>query len=194
MTAAADIALPAPQTEGGMPLFEALKKRSSAHGGDFSTAEVKLEELSTVLWAATGLNRGQNGWTVPMAKGLPPYCRVYVAGSDGIWRYDWAGNSLREVSSENIKAKIAAQSFVKRAYYILVIVSDAEALSAINDEQAAADFAQVAAGAMTQDIYLAAASLRLGARYIHSIDREAIKSALKLPEGDEPICLMLLGK
>ena len=192
--AVADIALPPPQTEGGMGLFEALKKRSSVPGGDFSPAEVKLEDLSTVLWAATGLNRGQKGWTVPMSKGQPPYCRIYVAGSEGIWLYDWAGHTLKEVSKENIKNKIAAQSFVKRAFYVLIIVSDSEALSFFNDEKAADEFSQVLTGAMTQNVYLAAAALKLGTRYIHSIDREAIKASLKLPKGDEPICLMLLGK
>lgn len=191
---AADISLPPPQTEGGLGLFDALKKRSSVPGGDFSPAEVKLEDLSTVLWAATGLNRGQKGWTVPMSRGLPPYCRVYVAGSEGVWLYDWSNNSLKEISTENIKAKIGSQSFVRRAYYILIIVSDAEILSALNNEQQAAEFAQVAAGSMSQNIYLAAAALKLGTRYIHGMDHEAIKSALKLPEGDEPICLMLLGK
>lgn len=192
--AAADVSLPPPRTEGGMGIFEALKKRSSALGGDFSAAAVKLEDLSTVLWAATGLNRGQKGWTVPMAKGLPPYCRVYVAGNDGVWLYDWASNSLKDISKENIKSRIAAQSFVKRAYYILIIVADSEALAGFNNEKKAAEFSQVAAGAMAQNIYLAAVALKLGTRYIHSIDHEAIRSSLKLLPGDEPICLMLLGK
>ena len=175
-------------------MFDALKKRSSAPGGDFSTAEVKPEDLSTVLWAATGLNRGQKGWTVPMVRGLPPYCRIYVAGNDGVWLYDWAANSLKEISTENIKAGIASQSFVKRAFYVLIIVSDPEALSVLNNEKQAAEFSQIAAGAMSQNIYLAAAALKLGTRYIHSIDHEALRSALKLAQGDEPICLMLLGK
>ena len=82
---AESIALPPPATEGGLGLFSALKKRSSVSGGDFSTAEVSLEELSTVLWAASGLNRGQTGWTVPMAEGLEPYVKIYVAGPDGVW-------------------------------------------------------------------------------------------------------------
>lgn len=193
-TAVADIALPPPQTEGGMGLFEALKKRSSVPGGDFSPAEVKLEDLSTILWAATGLNRGQKGWTVPMSKGQPPYCRIYVAGSEGVWLYDWVNHALKEVSQENIKNKIGNQSFVKRAFYVLIVVSDSEALSFFNDEKMAEEFSQVLTGAMTQNIYLAAAALKLGTRYIHAIDSEVIKTSLKLPQGDEPICLMLLGK
>ena len=62
----ADEPLPDPQQSGGMSLFEALKRRSSAAGGDFSLADVTREELSTILWAASGMNRGTKGWTVPM--------------------------------------------------------------------------------------------------------------------------------
>ena len=190
--AMADITLPPPQQEGGISLFEALKKRSSVPGGDFSVAEVSLQELSTVLWAATGLNRGTTGWTVPMSYGVPPYCRVYVAGQNGVFLYDWATHSLKEVSKENIKSKIGEQSFVKKAYYSLIIVSDAKGLAQFGTD--AGRFGDVAVGAMTQNIYLAAAAFNLGARYIHSIYKDEIIRALSLPEGDDPICLMLLGK
>lgn len=190
---AGDIKLPPPQTEGGMGVFDALKKRSSAQGGDFSLAEIKLEELSTILWAASGLNRGEKGWTVPMAKGQPPYCSVYVAGADGIYLYDWAAHSLKEISRENVKAEIGKQSFVKKAYYVLIIVSNAEGLSRLGTKETS-EYGFVLAGAMTQDIYLASAALKIGARYIHQMHVDKIKEALKLTNGDEPICLMLLGK
>ena len=186
--------LPAPEQSGGMPLFEALKKRSSAAGGDFSMAEVTREELSTILWAATGLNRGNNGWTVPMSKGSMPYCRVYVAGADGIYLYQWRDHSLEKISDENIKAKIGRQSFVKKAYYSLIFVSDAELLEQFGSEEKKKEFADVAVGGMTQNVYLACAALKVGTRYIHSINSEEIVRALKLPEGDKPIALMLLGK
>ena len=188
----ADTTLPPPQQEGGMGLFEALKKRSSVPGGDFSMAEITDQELSTVLWAASGLNRGTTGWTVPMAHGEPPYCRIYVAGKNGVFLYDWATHSLKEVNKDDIRGKIGEQSFVKKAYYSLIIVSDGKALAQFKDD--ANQFRDVLAGAMTQDIYLTAAALNLGARYIHSMNREEIISALTLPEGDLPVCLMLLGK
>jgi SagB-type dehydrogenase family enzyme len=191
-SALADIVLPPPQTKGGLGLFDALKKRASVSGSDFTAAEIKLEDLSTVLWAATGLNRGKKGWTVPMANGLPPYCRIYVAGNDGVWRYEWATHTLKEISKENIKDRIAAQSFVRKAFYVLILVSDGEILATLNKD--AAEFSQVAAGAVSQNIYLAAAALKLGTRYIHSMHREAIQSALGLARGDEPIALMPLGR
>lgn len=186
--------LPPPRQADGMSLFEALKKRSSATGGDFSLAEITREELSTILWAASGLNRGAKGWTVPMARGVPPYCKIYVAAGDGTYLYDWKKHELKKISDEKIKDKIGKQSFVKKAYYILIFVSDAEILAQFNNADAARDFSHVLTGAMTQNVYLASAALRIGARYIHTINADEISRALKLPEGDTPIALMLLGK
>ena len=186
--------LPAPRQAGGMSLFEALKKRSSATGGDFSLAEVTREELSTVLWAASGLNRGAKGWTVPMWRGVPPYCRVYVAANDGVFLYDWKNHGLEKISGENIKAKIGRQAFAKKAWYALIFVSDTEILSQFNSADITRDFSHVAVGAMTQNVYLACAALQIGARYIHAMHADEIVRALKLPQGDTPIAIMLLGK
>ncbi|MDR1622504.1 MAG: nitroreductase family protein, partial [Synergistaceae bacterium] len=192
-SAYADVKLPPPQTEGGMGLFEALKKRASAAGGDFPVAPLELEELSTILWAATGLNRGEKGWTVPMSKGLEPYCKIYAAQDEGIFLYDWRTHSLIEISQENIRAKVGSQNFVKTAPCILIVVADGKALSDNFNEKDSAEFAAVAAGAMTQDIYLAAAAFEIGTRYIHSMNLEEIHRALSLPEEDYPLCLMMLG-
>lgn len=189
----ADIPLPAPQMEEGMGLFEALKKRSSPPGGDFPSGQIEPGELSTILWAATGLNRGEKGWTVPMAMGLEPYCKIYVARDDGVFLYNWKANSLEEISGENIRAKVGAQNFVKTAPCILILVSDGKGLSAFKEPERTA-FAYAAAGAMTQDIYLAAAALGAGTRYIHSMKVDEIRKALQLPEEDAPLCLMMLGK
>lgn len=192
--ATADIKLPAPQTEGGMGLFEALKKRASAPGGDFPTGPLSVEDLSSVLWAATGLNRGETGWTVPMALGLPPYVDIYAALENGVFLYDYKTNSLVEISKTDIRGKIGMQRFVASAPCSLIFVANAKSLSEINDEPHRKEFADVAAGAMTQDIYLASAALGIGARYIDSIKEDEIKSAISLSEDDRAICLMMLGK
>lgn len=186
--------LPAPQMEGGISLFTALKNRASAPGGDFPVGQISQQELSTILWAASGLNRGESGWTVPMSRGREPYCRIYVADADGVALYNWKQHSLESISTDNIKNKIGAQGFVKMAPCILIIVSDAEGLAFFKNDKLGEEFAQVLVGAMTQNIYLAAANYNIGARYIHSMHIDEIKQALKLPAGDEPICLMMLGK
>jgi nitroreductase len=190
----ADIRLPEPQTEGGIGLFEALKKRASAPGGDFPSAPLSDEELSNALWAATGLNRGETGWTVPMDRGVPPYVDVYAALESGVYLYDWREHSLVEITAKDIRPVIGLQKFVANTPCALILVANAESLSVFGDETLRTQFADVAAGAMTQDVYLAAASMNLGARYIHSLNADEIKSALSLPEGDRVICLMMLGK
>jgi hypothetical protein len=190
-----DAALPSPPTaaDGGMSLFEALWKRASQPGGDFPTGPLDAKELGAILWAATGLNRGEKGWTVPMSMGLEPYSRIYVLRDDGIFLYDWKEHSLREISKEDIRAKVGAQRFVRTASCILILAADAAGLSGFREPDRTA-FAYVAAGAMTQDIYLAAVALGVGARYIHSMNVEAISEALALEEGSFPLCLMMLGK
>jgi SagB-type dehydrogenase family enzyme len=193
--ASAAIKLPDPQTGGGMGLFEALKLRQSAPGGDFPKGELSAQELSNVLWAMSGLNRGETGWTVPMGNGLPPYVHIYATMKDGTFLYDWSKHSLEDISNKDIRADIGAQRFVADASCILILVEDGEALAEeYGDETIETEFANVAAGAMTQDAYLAAAAMNLGARYIHSMKIENIVSSLNLPESDRPICIFLLGK
>lgn len=192
--AKADIYLPTPQTTGGIGIFDALKKRASTSGGEFTPGKISNEELATILWAASGLNRGKHGWTVPMANGKPPYVKIYVAGEQGVYRYDWNSNALQEISQNDIRADIALQSFARRAAYSLIFVSDSQILAEFNKEGNANNFSQITVGAMSQNIYLAAAGLKLNVRYIHSIKPEIIQKELNLNEGDQPIGLMLLGK
>jgi hypothetical protein len=186
--------LPEPQTAGGLGLFDTLKKRSSVSGGDLGAGDVSMEDLSTILWAASGLNRGQKGWTVPMAEGLQPYVSVHALTNDGVFLYDWSAHKLVEVSKENIKGRIGSQAFVGKASVVLVFSSIPEELSKLRNQGARDEFADVLAGAMTQDVYLAAAALKLGARYIHSMKAEELAKGLSLPEGARPIALMLIGK
>lgn len=189
----ADISLPTPQTKDGMSLLESLKKRASTPGGDFPVGNISDEELSTILWAASGLNRGKTGWTVPMVHGIPPYVRIYVASEKGVFLYEWEGHYLREISKKDIRADIGKQNFTKRAAYSLIFVPDLNALTKHPPEQAN-EFRHIAVGAMSQNIYLVAASLKLSARYIHSINPEIIAQELQLPENSKPIGLILLGK
>ena len=75
--------LPDPQTNGGPTVLTAIEERASAPGKGFPTGAISDEDLGTLLWAASGRNRENKGWSVPMAMGKPPYCTVYVVGQDG---------------------------------------------------------------------------------------------------------------
>lgn len=190
---AASFALPEPQKKGGRAIFDALSSRASGGQSDFPTGDIPPHELSTILWAASGLNRPGKGWTVPMAMGRQPYCKIYVLGGDGAFLYDWEKHALLTVSGENVKAKISGQAFAAKAPYVLLFAADGSALASFNTPRAAG-WGETLVGAMTQNVYLAADSLGIGARYMASFNERAAREALKIDERDSLICIMPLGK
>lgn len=167
---ATDMTLPAPKTQGGPDVLTAMKNRSSAPGNNFPTGAVSKEDLSTLLWSASGLNRGEKGWTVPMAMGKEPYCDVYVVGDDGVFKYDWKGNALKQISAAKVKGDLGGQGWVATAPYVLVFVANNEKLSAFRDPARSGSFGFVLIGAMTQNVYLAGQAMGIGARYAATLD------------------------
>ena len=63
---AQSIDLPAPQKTGGMPLMDVLAKRSTARA--FDSKELSPQQLSSLLWAAFGINRPDGKRTAPSAR------------------------------------------------------------------------------------------------------------------------------
>lgn len=72
MVTCADITLPPPQTKGGQGIFTLLKSRHSSTPADFPLKNISAQELSSLLWAATGQNRSPRGWTIPLAMNTAP--------------------------------------------------------------------------------------------------------------------------
>lgn len=88
---------------------------------------------------------------------------------------------------------IGKQAAVASVPVILIIVSDSQAMGNTSHERAR-DWANIASGAMSQNIYLAAASMDIGTRYIVSMNIDAIRKELQLKANDMPINIMPLGK
>ncbi|MDR1534917.1 MAG: nitroreductase family protein [Planctomycetota bacterium] len=194
LAAAGDLKLPPPKTSGGKPVLNAIADRASAPGNNFPSGEISLDELSVVLWAGSGLNRPTR-WTVPFGMGVEPYVRIYVAGQDGVHLYSWADHSLKRVLAEDIRARINRQPFSRVVPYILIFVSDRTSL--VKNGRARevwSKWTHAAAGAMTQQIYLAADSIGIGARYVESMDVDLLRKSLAIPADEEPICVMPIGK
>lgn len=170
--AAADIVLPSPEKSGGMPVLDALANRSSAKPVSFEKRELSNQQLSTLLWAGTGLNR-ETGWTVPMAMGSQPYVDIYVLLKSGIYKYDWRKNQLLQISAKNLIPRASGQEFVATAPCVLVFATK-------SGSARIESWADTAVGAMTQNIYLAAESLGLKARYAASFNRETLLNNFEL--------------
>jgi nitroreductase len=183
------IALPTPQKEGGMPLMEALLKRRS--GRDFAPAELSLPMLSNLLWAAYGVNRAHGGRTAPSALNAQEI-DIYLALPSGAYLYDAASNLLRLAASKDLRRITGYQDFVDEAPLDLVFVADHSHLKLV-PVGLRESYASVAAGAISQNVYLFAASNGLATVIRAWIDREAIANALGLSHDQQVLLSQTVG-
>jgi SagB-type dehydrogenase family enzyme len=171
------IELPKPQVDGGRPLMQVLKERSTSR--DFSSEKLPLPVLSNLLWAAFGVNRPESGKrTAPSALNWQEI-DIYVATADGLYVYDAKAHRLNPVLAEDVRAATGTQPYVKGAPVNLVYVADlaktGKASAADQDFYTAAD-----TGFIAQNVYLFCASEGLAAVVRGSVDRAALAKVMKL--------------
>ncbi len=107
------IKLPQPQTTGGGELLQALKSRKSSRA--FSARPLPQDQLSTLLWAAFGINRpATGGRTAPSAHGWQEI-DVYAALPDALYRYDAAAHALTLAVARDLRPLTGVQDYVGAA-------------------------------------------------------------------------------
>ena len=164
--------------------MQALKERQS--GREFSSRKLSPETLSSLLWAAWGINRPDGHRTAPSARNLQDI-DVYVAMSDGLYLYEAKDHQLRKILNEDIRAATGNQDYVKNAALNLIYVSDLARLK-VPDPMAAEFYTGAHTGFIAQNVYLFCASEGLSAVVRGNINREALAKKMKLRE-DQKITL-----
>lgn len=172
---AQSIDLPAPQKTGGMPLMDALAKRSTARV--FATNDLSSQQISSLLWAAFGINRPDGRRTAPSANNKQE-TDIYVLLKSGAYVYSAVSNNLDQILAEDIRTLGGTQAFVKDAPVTLIFVADLAKRGGNNE--GARNTANIDVGYISQNVYLFCASegLVTGAR--GSVDRAVLGSKLKL--------------
>jgi SagB-type dehydrogenase family enzyme len=171
------VQLPAPQTEIGMPLMQALKLRQSAR--TFDAKALPQQELSNLLWAACGINRPESGKrTAPSAMNWQEI-DVYVALPEALYLYDAKTNALKPVVSKDLREATGKQPFVKDAPMNLVYVADAAKMKNAN-EQDQILYSAADVGFIAQNVYLYCASQGLVAVMRGMVDRPALAKVMNL--------------
>jgi nitroreductase len=186
----ADISLPAPRTEGGKPLMQALKDRQS--GREFSSKKLPVQVLSDLLWAANGINRSESSKrTAPSARNWQEVA-LYIVLEDGAYLYDAKANTLKAVAAGDLRRLTGKQKFVSDAPLNLVFVADLSKMQgASSDEQAL--YSATDAAFISENVYLFCASEGLATVVRGSIDRSVLKKALKLSENQKIILAQTVG-
>ena len=187
--AAPDIALPAPDKAGGIPLMEAISKRRSDR--EFTSKELPLPMLSSLLWAANGINRAGGGRTAPSAMNAQEI-DVYVALPTGAYLYDAAAHALQLVAGHDIRRVTGYQDFVDEAALDLVYVADHGRMKLV-PVASRESFASAAAGAIAQNVYLFAAGNGLSTVIRAWINRDAIADALGLEHDHQVLLSQTVG-
>lgn len=180
---AQDIKLPEPQKTGGMPLMEALAKRSTSRS--FDSKDLTNQQISNLLWAAFGINRPDGKRTAPSARNFQE-TDIYVLLKTGVYTYYAKNNSLKQVSSEDIRSLGSTQGFVKDAPVQLILVANLAKVG--GNEVEKINTANIDAGYISQNIYLFCASegLATGARGM--LEKNILTPKLKL-NADQSIIL-----
>lgn len=173
------VPLPAPRMQGGMPVLEALSKRQSQRA--FNDRALAAETLSTLLWAAFGINRPEQGErTAPSWRGSKAI-DIFVATAEGTSLYDPRAHALRRVREGDIRAETGRQPFAATAPVVLIYVADRTRMpEAPPAEQVL--YAHVDAAMIAQNVYLFAASEGLGTVLLGNVEKAPLAQKLNLGE------------
>ncbi len=185
-----DIILEKPRPSINVDLITAFQLRKSTKS--FSTKEISFEDLSTILWAANGINREDGKRTAPSSYGKY-YIDLYVVSNTGIYRYDANKHELAFIAGENVKKQIAKQKYVGEASHIIVLAVDLSKFHPSTKEKAKMPFAYATAGCIAQNVYLITNALNLGASFVFNIRPEVIRERLRLKDDQTPLCVMPIG-
>jgi nitroreductase len=184
----APIALPAPQTDGGMPLMKALRLRASSRA--FAPDPIPPQTLSNLLWAAWGINRPEEGKrTAPSARNWQEI-DVFVVDAKGAYLYDARSNVLKPIAAGDLRGLTGVQDFVKEAPVNLVLVADTSRMEGAQDPQ---PMAYADAAFIGENVYLFCASEGLAAVVRASFDGPALAKALKLGEKQLVVLAQTIG-
>lgn len=185
-----DIVLETPPSQFNVDLGVALRTRHSSH--DFVNRDLAMKDLSTVLWAANGVNRTKGKRTAPA-----PYGKyiidLYIAMDQGVYLFEPDAHKLLFVSDQDIRAKVGKQADIKKASCVLVLVAKIHRMPFIVKKEDRLPMAHATAGCIAQNVYLAANSLKLGTRLVEGLNDKIIKETLALQNEEAPLYIMLLG-
>ena len=182
--------LPAPQTDIGKPLMQALKLRQSTR--TFDSRALPVQELSNLLWAAYGINRPESGRrTAPSAMNWQEV-DIYVALPEALYLYDAKTQSLKFVLSKDVREATGLQPFVKDAPLTLVYISDALKMKNAN-EQDQMLYGAADVGFIAQNVYLYCASQGLAVVVRGLVDRSALAKTMSLRSAQKIILTQTIG-
>ena len=186
------------------PLTRVVFRRRSIR--EYVEAEMSLAELATVLFFAAGVTAVDDGWplrTTPSAGALHStevfiYVNRVAGLSSGFYYYDWEGHALAPISLGNYSQTLTdvalGQEHVGDAAVDVILVSD-YGREFSKYWKRAYRYILLDAGAVMQNIYLAATAMGIGVCAVGAFYDEELCQLLKIDcRRLIPVLIIALGR
>ncbi len=193
---AKEIKLPKPKEKGFTSIEETLNKRRSVR--DYKRGPLSLEQVSQLLWAASGGNLYRR--TAPSAGATYPLETYLVSGEvEGlipvIYHYSSSGHSLEMTKEQDVRNRLSraalGQEMIEEAPVNIIIAADYGRTTG-HYGQRGNRYVHMEVGHVGQNVSLQAIALGLGTVMIGAFEDEQVKEVLGIKE--EPLYIIPVGK
>jgi SagB-type dehydrogenase family enzyme len=193
------IRLTAPKRKGRMSIEEAIAARRSRRG--YRSNPIKLSDAGQLLWAAQGVTDAENHRAAPSGGALYPLETYLVATkvdglAPGVYRYRPAEHDLVLQSAGARRADLAAsidQDCIRFSACVIVFAG-VYARTTVRFGERGVRYVHMEAAHAAQNVQLQATALGLGSVVVGSFKEAEISRIVGLPDGEEPVYLMAVGK
>jgi SagB-type dehydrogenase family enzyme len=193
---AKEIKLPKPKEKGLTSMEETLNQRRSVR--DYKKGPLSLEEISQILWAASGKNLYRR--TSPSAGATYPL-EIYLAAGEveglepGLYQYSYSRHSLEGIKEQDIRERLAratlGQGMIEEAPIDIIVAADYGRTTG-HYGQRGIRYVHMEVGHVGQNISLQANALSLGTVMIGAFEDKQVKEILGIKE--EPLYIIPVGK
>jgi SagB-type dehydrogenase family enzyme len=191
-----EILLPPPQIETGLSLARAIEIRRSTRS--FSDADISLEQLSCVLWAAQGITDTLNGHALraaPSAGALYPL-ECYAVTRQGCYRYIPAAHKIILIKAGDMRSKLSSAALSQSAIMdapLSIVITAVYDRTTVKYAERGIRYVHIEVGHAAQNVLLQAVSLGLAAVPIGAFYDDKVAHVIGCTDAEVPLYIIPIG-
>lgn len=166
-------------------LMQALTDRASQR--EFADKQLSLEDLSSLLWAANGVNREDGKRTAPSAVNAQDV-DIYVSMASGAYLYDAKKSQLTRITTEDLRSAVCGKQPMEAPVFLVMVADISRYPEGLASQRPLVEsFAAMDAGYVSQNICLYCSAAKLATVPRASMDKEALTKSLNLKDTQIPL-------
>ena len=166
-------------------LMQAFSDRASQR--EFADKQLSLEDISSLLWAANGVNREDGKRTAPSAVNAQDI-DIYVCMASGAYLYDAKQSQLTLITTEDLRPAVCGKQQMDAPVFLVMVADISRYPEGLASQRPIVEsFAAMDAGYVSQNICLYCAAAKLATVPRASMDKEALAKALNLKDTQIPV-------